>query len=262
MSDPEQTSAPQRPDLEETTNVAKSHATVLKDHAATNREKRIREEGMEPVSLWIILGSAFVLMVAGGVLGAGGGLFDYDELRTDGYVRAAAPGGGDDVVLTGPILAAMSKRGAKVYAACAGCHQSSGMGDGAQYPPLGGSEWVQGDTETLAMIILNGLKGEITVKGKTWNQEMAPVQQITNAGDLAAVMTYVRNSFGNEVGDVVTPEMAQAAFDISKKRGGAKTTAAELKENHARMLPGETMDPATIVNLETLEPVGEPEAAN
>ncbi len=243
--------------------MAKSHGTVLKDQSAANREKRIREDGMDPVSLWIVLGSAFVLLVAGGVLGAGGGLFDYDELRTDGYVRAATPGGGDDVVLTAPILKAMSKKGAKIFSACSGCHQATGMGDGAQYPPLGGSEWVQGDTETLAMIILNGLKGEITVAGKTWNQaEMAPVQQITNAGDLAAVMTYVRNSFGNEVGDVVTPEMAQAAIDISKERAGEKMTAAELKENHASMLPGEAVDPATVVDLETLEPVEDTEAAN
>jgi mono/diheme cytochrome c family protein len=266
MPDPEQTSAPQRPDLEESTNVAKSHGTVLRDLSAANREKRIREDGMEPVSLWIVLGGAFVLLVAGGVLGAGGGLFDYDELRTDGYVRAAAPGGMDDVVLTAPILTALSKNGAKVYAKCNGCHQSSGMGDGAQYPPLGGSEWVTGDTDALAMIILNGVKGEIEVAGKTWNSQM-PAQGPMNALELASVMTYIRNSFGNKTGDVVTPEMAAAAIEISKERAGGapiglQTTVAELKEKHSRMLPGDPMDPATIVDLETLEPVEEPEAAN
>lgn len=244
--------------------MAKSHAVVMKDLSAANREKRIREDGMEPVSLWIVLGSAFVLLVAGGVLGAGSGLFDYDELRPENYVRAAAPGGGDDVVLTAPILTALSKNGAKVYAKCNGCHQSNGLGNN-QYPPLGGSEWVTGDTEKLAMIILNGVKGEIEVAGKVWNEQM-PAQGPMNALELASVMTYIRNSFGNDTGDVVTPEMAEAAIKISKERAGGlpigeQTTAAELKEKHARMLPGEAMDPATVVNLETLEPVGEPEAA-
>ena len=121
--------------------------------------------------------------------------------------------------------------------------------------------------EKLAMIILNGVKGEIEVAGKIWNEQM-PAQGPMNAMELASLMTYIRNSFGNETGDIVTPEMAQAAIDISKERAGGlpigeQTTAAELKEKHARMLPGEAMDPATIVNLETLEPVGgEPEAAN
>lgn len=267
MPDSNQTAANERPDLEESTNVAVSHGMVLRDISATRREKRIREDGMEPISLWIVLGSSFVLMIAGGVLGSGGDLFDYGELRTDGYVRAGAPGGGDDVKLTAPILTALSKNGAKVYSKCNGCHQSSGMGDGAQYPPLGGSEWVQGDTETLAMIILNGLKGEITVSGKTWNQAAMTAQGPMNALELASVMTYVRNSFGNETGDVVTTEMAAAAIEISKERAGGapigdQMTVAELKENHARMLPGETVDPATVVDLETLEPVGDPEAAN
>lgn len=265
MPDSNQTAANQRPDLEESTNVAVSHGMVLQDISATKREKRIREDGMEPVSLWIVLGSAFVLLIAGGVLGAGGDLFDYGELRTDGYVRAAAPGGGDDVKLTAPMLTALSKNGAKVYSKCNGCHQSTGMGDGAQYPPLGGSEWVTGDTEALALIILNGLQGEISVAGKTWNGQM-PAQGPMNAVELASVMTYVRNSFGNATGDVVTPEMAAAAIEISKERAdgapiGPQLTAAELKE-HAKMLPGEKVDPQTLVDIETLEPVGDTEAAN
>lgn len=259
MADSNQPAESRHPDLEDRTNVAESHGAVLKDMSAANREKRLREDGTEPVSLWIILGSAFVLLVAGGVLGAGGGLFNYHELRVDGYVREAAPGGGDSVPLTAPAMTAFSKNGAKIYSKCIGCHQSSGMGDGANYPPLGGSEWVEGDTEAIAMIILNGLQGEITVKGKTWNSTMAPMGPMSPT-ELASVMTYVRNSFGNTSGDVITIEMAANAIKISKERAGGaplgpQMTAAELKDKHARMLPGEAMDPNTVVDLETFEPV-------
>ena len=262
MSDSNQTADNQRPDLEETTNVAATHGAVLEDFSAASREKRIREDGMEPVSLWIILGSAFVLLIAGGVLGAGGGLFDYNELRNDGYVRAAAPGGGDEGPLTAPIQVALSKNGLKIYKSkCNGCHQGNGMGDGANFPSLVNSEWVIGDTEKLAMIILNGVKGEISVAGKTWNSNM-PMPGPLNAVELASVMTYIRTNFGNDTGDVVTPEMAAAAIKISTERAGGaalapQMTAPELDEKHAKMLPGETVDPATVVDLQTFEPVGE-----
>jgi hypothetical protein len=74
--------------------------------------------------------------------------------------------------------------------------------------------------------------------------------------DLAFVMTFVRNSFGNTVGDVITPEMAQAAMDISAKRAkaGSAVTAEELKE-HEKDLPGEKMDPATLIDPITLKVV-------
>ena len=81
-----------------------------------------------------------------------------------------------------------------------------------------------------------------------------------NASDLASVMTYVRNSFGNTTGDVVTVEMAANAIKISRERAGGAPmgppmTAAELKDKHAKMLPGETMDPETIVDLQSFAPV-------
>ena len=170
MADPNQPAESRRPDLEDSTNVADTHGALLNDLSAAKREKHLREAGTEPVSLSIILGSAFVLLVAGGVLGAGGGLFRYNTLRVDGYVREAAPGGGDAAPLTAPAMTALTKNGAKIYSKCIGCHQSNGMGDGANYPPLGGSEWAQGDTEAIAMIILNGLQGEITVKGENLEQ--------------------------------------------------------------------------------------------
>lgn len=250
---------PERPDLDEGTNVALTHSTVLEDTAAVSRERRVRENGMEPVSLWLIVSSAFVLLVAGAVLNAGGSLFDYDEYRVDGYVQQAAPGSGDSGPLSAPIFDALVRNGSKIYSKCSGCHQPDGLGDGANYPPLSGSEWVVGDTERLAMIILNGVKGEITVQGRTWNSNM-PSQMPLSAVELASLMTYLRNNFGNSSGDVVTPEMAGAALEIYKERADGSAmapqmTEAELNSAHGHMLPGEAIDPATVVDLETFQPV-------
>jgi mono/diheme cytochrome c family protein len=266
MADPKQPEASQQPDLEESTNVTEAHAALLEANAAATREKHLRENGMEPVSLWIILATGFVLLVGGAVLGAGGSLFNYDPYLTD-YVQAEPPGGAVSGPVTGPILVALSKNGEKVYSRCIGCHQPDGNGQPGAFPPLAGSEWVTGDTEALAMIILNGLAGPIEVKGQTWNLNMA-AQMPLDALELASVMTFVRNSFGNETGDVVSPGMAAAALEIYRERSGGSTTPPqvtqdELKSNHASMLSGEAMDPATVVDFETLEPVGDatPEAS-
>lgn len=265
MADTPQPVDPKRPDLEESTNVAETHAALLESGAAQAREKRLKENGLEPVSLWIFLASAVVLLVGGAVMGAGGGLFNYDP-HLKGYVRGEFEGAGSEGPTDGPLLDAMMKRGLKVYQSkCNGCHGSSGEGSAGVAPPLAGSEWVTGNTEILSQIILNGLKGEIVVKGQSYNLAM-PYQEL-EASQLAAVMTYVRNanSFGNSTGDVVTVDQAKTAIEISRERSGGaaippQITVEELKASHDKMLEGESLDPATKVNLETLEPV-EPSAA-
>ncbi len=254
MADSHQPADPKRPDLEESTNVAEAHASLIEAGVAQSREKRIKETGMEPVSLWVFLASAVVLLVGGAVMGAGGRLFDYDPMP-QGYIRADFPGSGPDGPVSDTIFNAMMKRGAKTYAKCNGCHQSTGEGDGANFPPLAGSEWVTGNTEQLAMVILNGLQGKITVKGRVWDKNM-PSQAPIDKAELAAVMTYVRNSFGNATGDVVTPEQAGNAMETVKSRpAGVQITEAELKADHDKMLEGDPIDPATVVDLETFEPV-------
>ena len=147
----------------------------------------------------------------------------------------------------------MSK-GEKIYGKCIGCHAPDGKGGGA-YPALASSEWAIGDTQRLAMIILNGLSGPAS-DGKTWG--VMPAQGIgMSATDLAAVMTYVRNSFGNSTGDVVTTAMAAEAIAISEARAnaGAPTAKDELDADHAKNLPGDVLDPATMLDPITLEPV-------
>ena len=245
---------PSKPDLEESVNVTEAHERVVRGAAAASRENKLSENGSESLSLWVTALCAVPLLAAGWTLGNAGTLFDYKDTVKDGYVRVI-PSSGEDVALPPKdAIAAYSAKGAKIFGKCIGCHGADGRGDGASYPSLAGSEWVLGDTERLAMVILNGLTGP-TSTGKTYG--VMPAQGAGMSGDdLAALMTYVRNSFGNSAGDVVTREMGAAALDISGKRAnpGSPVTADELNSEHNKNLPGEALDPATMLDPMTLEP--------
>ncbi len=100
--------------------------------------------------------------------------------------------------------AGMVARGKATYDnVCAVCHQADGQGTEGTYPPLAGAGEYYGDAKNHAGIIVNGLQGEITVLGKTYNSVMAPHGHLTDC-DIAAVASYERNSWGNNDG-IVTP---------------------------------------------------------
>ncbi|QTN30813.1 c-type cytochrome [Akkermansiaceae bacterium] len=253
MSSPSQNP---KPDLDETINVTQAHGRVERETAAAAREKRIADNGHEQVSLWVIAACGIVLLIAGGVLGNAGTLFSYNSTFKEGYVRDKPPGVADEGPKPKTALAAYSTKGAKIYSKCSGCHGADGKGDGVNFPSLAGSKWVVGDTQKLAMIVLNGVQGPIST-GKTYGAGIMPAQGAgMSPEDLATLMTYLRNSFGNEVGDVVSAEMAQAAMDVSaaREKVGQAVTSEEIVANHMTMLPGETIAPDTLVNPITLAP--------
>lgn len=252
----------QKPDLEDSINVTETHGRLAREAAAAVREKRIAENGSEPISLWLISACGLVLLVAGAILGHAGNLFSYGSVFKDGYVRTPPPGSAETGPAPKEALAAYMTRGAKIYSVkCNGCHMSDAKGDGANYPALAGSAWVKGETERFAMIILNGIHGPMST-GKTYGGAGGmPAQGVgLSPEDLAGLMTYVRNNFGNTVGDVVTVDMAKAAIDISSKRAkaGQQVTAEELTADHVKNLPGEPLDPKTMVDPLTLAPVTKP----
>jgi mono/diheme cytochrome c family protein len=100
--------------------------------------------------------------------------------------------------------AAAAAQGKKVYETICGiCHGVDGMGKPNQAPPLAGSEWViAGGFHRLAQIPLIGLNGSLQVEGKDWNLNMAPMGAALSDADLAAVLTYIRTSWGNKAGTV------------------------------------------------------------
>lgn len=246
----------QKPDLDETINVTQAHGRVASETAATAREHRIADNGHEPISLWVIVSCGVVMLIAGAVLGNATSWFDYQTLVKPDYVRGLPPGTKPPAPATKEALAAFISKGGKIYdsASCKSCHGPNGEG-GAAVPPLKGSAWATGNTQKFSMIVLNGLKGP-TSSGKDYGV-MGPIGANLKADELAALMTYVRNSFGNSTGDIVTFEMAQAAIDASKAREtpGTSMTAEELVSKHSVMLPGAPLDPKTMVDPKTLIPV-------
>ena len=102
------------------------------------------------------------------------------------------------------------KLGAKVYARdghCITCHQPDGQGLANTYPPLTGSQWATGDKQRLIKLTLHGLSGPIEVKGKMYKPSagvppMTPFKDLLNDKELAAVLTYVRNNWGNKASPV------------------------------------------------------------
>jgi len=82
---------------------------------------------------------------------------------------------------------------------CANCHQKNGTGLGKLIPPISQSDYFLEDIPRSAKIIKHGQKGEITVNGGVYNQEMPGNPKLTNI-EIAHIMTYLYNIWGNEMG--------------------------------------------------------------
>lgn len=242
-----------RPDLDENINVPEAHAALSDGTPAAGREKSLRENGMEPVTLWLIVLSAVIVLAGGAVMGQGGSFFGYGELVKDNYMRGKSPVEEEKPIIPIAALPFLQKEGQKAYSSCSGCHQPNGGGQPGAIPPLAGSEWVTGNTEKLLLIIHNGIQGPIEVAGTSYSSQMEAIGANLGPKEMAALMTYIRTSWGNDA-ELVTPEMAAAGLEISKQRGGSKTTAEELKKSHDKMLVGAKWAPDTLIDPETWEP--------
>ncbi|MEX0771763.1 MAG: PVC-type heme-binding CxxCH protein [Balneolales bacterium] len=91
---------------------------------------------------------------------------------------------------------------------CGTCHQPDGTGLSLSgFPPLSGTNWVIGSEERLIKLTLNGLQGPIEVLGEEYpgNVPMTPFGGMLDDDEVAAVLTYVRNSFGNEA-SAISPD--------------------------------------------------------
>lgn len=157
--------------------------------------------------MWIIVVTLTLLFFGGVYLDSHSGWFNpkvYSPYNSADKLEAFQPKSG---------AAAAAAQGKRVYeAVCGICHGVDGMGKPGQAPPLAGSEWVTAKgVNRLAHIPLEGLNGTLTVEGKEWNLNMAAMGAALSDSDLAAVLTYMRASWGNKAGEV-TPD------DIKKIR--------------------------------------------
>jgi len=116
------------------------------------------------------------------------------------------------------------EKGAEIYRReghCITCHQENGQGlPAAQFPPLAGSEWVTGHTDRLIALTLHGLLGPIDVKGKHYLGlvPMTPFKGLSDE-EIASVLTFVRNSFGNKA-SVVEPDQVKSVRAATKDQKG------------------------------------------
>jgi mono/diheme cytochrome c family protein len=103
-----------------------------------------------------------------------------------------------------------SADGAAVFAArCVACHQATGLGLPGAFPPLVGSEWVLGKDTTLAAIVLHGVTGAINVKGASYAGAMPAFKQQLQDDEIAAVLTHVRQQWGNGAAAVKADTVAE-----------------------------------------------------
>lgn len=124
--------------------------------------------------------------------------------------------------LSGPVAAAGGAvDGKALYAAqCAACHQASGTGLPGVFPPLDGSEWVQGEPRVLANILLHGITGEITVKGNKYQGAMPAFPQLSDA-ELAGIASFIRGNWSNKA------DALQAELFAKERADGSRTTPFE-----------------------------------
>jgi len=163
--------------------------------------------------MWIIVVTLLIIFVAGYYFDQHSGWFNpkiYGPYSSAEQLETFQPKSG---------AAAALARGKTVYeTVCGICHGTDGMGKPGQAPPLAGSDVVNAKGfNRLAHVPLRGLTGPITVAGKEWNLSMAAMGAALPDDDLAAVLTYIRSSWGNK-------QSAVTGDDIKKIRAGLKSS--------------------------------------
>jgi len=193
--DPQAAMQPDSPDFRETPDI--EPFSDLREHF--------------PIWLYVVCGVALFL--------AGSSFTGFQTFGRD--MLDQGPGGSitqDNNVVEKPLTPAQI--GAKIYSQnCASCHQGNGGGQPGMYPPLDGSEWVQGSKLRLTALLLKGLQGPLTVKGASYGAAVMPAQEAVLTPDkLANLMTYLRSAWTNKQGPVTEDEVnaAKAKFASHK----------------------------------------------
>ncbi|MGN6529947.1 MAG: copper-containing nitrite reductase [Burkholderiaceae bacterium] len=91
---------------------------------------------------------------------------------------------------------------------CSVCHQADGAGIPGVFPPLARSDFLAADTQRAIGIPLRGLTGKVTVNGTAYDSVMPPMSQL-NDDEVANILTFVLNSWGNPGGRIAADEVRQ-----------------------------------------------------
>ena len=183
-----------RIDYIETADITEVHASIAREHAEP-------KAGTMPIPTWLGVISAVALCWAGAYIGMFHGGFSssvYNEYESNPAAMFPLPTqGGPPTVEELPLV----QLGEKIFSKnCSVCHAANGIGVSPN-PPLAGSDWVVGSEfseKRLVAILLKGISGPITVSGKPYNGNMPPWGAALKPRDIAGVITYIRQAFGNK----------------------------------------------------------------
>jgi len=158
-----------------------------------------------------VLTTPALLLALGALAACGGG---GEKAATTDTAAAAATAAAP--AATPAAAPAAGLDGKAEYLVCQTCHQENGEGLPNLYPPLAGSEWLNGEPEVPIAIVLHGMQGEITVKGQKFNNVMAPWASLSDA-QIAAILTYERSSWGNTAAAVTAEQVAAVRAATSSR---------------------------------------------
>jgi mono/diheme cytochrome c family protein len=165
------------------------------------------DAGEIPVLFFAIL--AGLIFLGGLYLDRYGGGFSnvvYGPFESEQQVAAAQP--------QDPAARARS-HGRQIFEAqCQLCHQPNGLGTPGTFPPLDGSEWVNGSVHRLIRIPNNGLTGAVKVKGEIWTASMPNMGAGLSDQDLADLLSFVRSAWSNKSGPVTVDDVKKVRGEI------------------------------------------------
>jgi mono/diheme cytochrome c family protein len=225
MSQPNE--AQDRLDYQETADITEVHAAIAREHAEPSAD-------VTPIPTWLSIVCAVALCWAGAYIGVFNGGFSgkvYNEYESSPSVFFPLPG--NAIAGGGAAAAELTplQLGEKVFKdTCMVCHQVTGLGQAGTIPPLAGSEFVDGaeyNEKRVVAIVLKGLKGPITVKGANFNNAMLPQEQVLTPKKIAAVLTYVKQAWGNKGGEIAEAQVTAAKKEFSGH--GDQWTLDEIK---------------------------------
>jgi mono/diheme cytochrome c family protein len=215
--------------------------TVQAMHGILMREHAEPRDGFEPVPFWVMVVFAALLMWGGYYVGSGSADFRRDVNDTSEFRFAGLPTDPDNPPPDPDpktVAELMQIGSARYQAVCIACHKANGEGDPAQKaPPLAGSEWVTGPEASparLARIVLYGLHQPITVAKQTHDGLMPPQGVALKDYEIAAALTYVRNSFGHKAdADDASPSVTPAVVKAAREKVGKRAEPFTAKELQA-----------------------------
>jgi mono/diheme cytochrome c family protein len=235
MSLPDNSRIPDETSVGDEINVQELHAPIIREHNEPH-------DGFEPVPFWMGVLFAGLLAWGGWYIGTYTADFNPNALdRPDPKAPVVKP---EEIPKDEPALIRLGEK--KFNSICLTCHQASGEGNGKEFPPLNKSEWVVGNKSSparLARILLYGLGGEIEVRGKVYGTSgsVMPAQGSLKDHEIAAVLTYVRNSWDNKAPAIWPQDITAARKKLSAH---GSMSAKELEEVQDFSDPGAKSKPS------------------